>query len=75
MSKKGFGYAASNRSKTESYGEGRIFGHTESGDGMSMRIQSADVKKVLGSVHKMNVGGTAVVLDGNKSYMQNREPG
>ena len=37
-----------------------------------MRIQRADVKKVLGSAHKMNVGGNVVVLDGEKSYMQNK---
>ena len=33
----------------------RIVGHTESGDGLSVKIQSADVKKVLGSVHNMNI--------------------
>ena len=38
-----------------------------------MRIQCADVKKVLGSVHKMNMGGNVIVLDGEKSYMQNKE--
>ncbi len=31
------------------------------------------MKKVLGSVHKMNVGGNVVVLDGDESYMQNKE--
>ena len=40
-----------------------------------MRNQRADVKKVLGSVHKMNVGGNVVVLDGERSYTQNKETG
>ncbi len=40
-----------------------------------MRIQCADVKKILGSVHKMNLGGNVVVLDGDRSYMQNKETG
>ena len=37
-----------------------------------MRVQCADVNKVLCSVHKMNLGGNVVVLDGEKSYMQNK---
>ena len=35
-----------------------------------MRIQCADVKKVLGSVHKMNLGGNVVVLDGDKLHAE-----
>ncbi len=38
-----------------------------------MRIKRADVKKALGSVHKMNVGGNVVVLDGDKTYVQDKE--
>ncbi len=33
-------------------------GYTESGEGMSMETQWAAVKKVLGSVHKMNMERT-----------------
>ncbi len=40
-----------------------------------MRVQRADVKKALCSAHKMNLGGNVVVLDGGKSYMQNKESG
>ena len=40
-----------------------------------MRMQRAEVKKVLGSVHKMNQGGNVVVLDGEKSYTQNKKTG
>ena len=39
-----------------------------------MRVQRADVEKVF-SAHKMNLGGNVVVLDGEKSYMQNKESG
>ncbi len=31
------------------------------------------MKKVLGSVHKINMGGSVVVFDGDKTYMQNKE--
>ncbi len=41
--------------------------HTEDGEGVSLRTQRAGVKDVLGSIHKMSVGGNAVALDGEKS--------
>ncbi len=31
--------------------------------------------KVLGSVHRFNSGGNVVVLDGRRSYMQNKRTG
>ncbi len=40
-----------------------------------MKTQCADVKKVLGSVHKMNLGRDVVVLGGNESYVQSKETG
>jgi hypothetical protein len=40
-----------------------------------MRMTVADVHKVLGSVHKMNMGGNRVVLDGARSYMENKYNG
>ncbi len=73
--KNGLGYVAANGGKVETFGAKRIVGYTESGDGVSMKIQHADVKKVVGSVHKMNVQGNVVVLDGNKSYAQRMESG
>ncbi len=33
----------------------------------------ADVKKALGSVHEMSMGGKAVVLDGDERYTQNKD--
>ena len=50
-------------------------GYTDDGESVSMRAQRADVEKALCSVHKMNLGGNAVVLDGGRSYMQNKENG
>jgi hypothetical protein len=47
-------------------------GHTEDEEGVSLRIQRTDVKKV-GSVHKMNMAGNVFVLDGERSYMQKKE--
>ncbi len=50
-------------------------GYAEDGEGVSVKTQRAEVKKVLGSVHKMNQGGNVVVLDGGKSYTQNKKTG
>ncbi len=71
MLKTGLGYVAANGSKIKNYG--KKVGHAESGDGMNMKSQQAHVKKLLGSVHKMNTGGNVVV--GNTSYTQNKESG
>ncbi len=54
MSKRGVGFVAASGSRIKSYGEKKIIGYTEDGERMSPRIR-ADVKKVLGSVHKMNM--------------------
>ncbi len=59
MSNKSVGYVAANGSSIKNYGEKKIVGLTESGDGLSMEIQCADAKNVLGSVRKMNMGGNA----------------
>ena len=75
MSRRGIGFVAANGSGIKSYGEKKIVGYTDNGEAVSMRGQGADVKKVLCSVHKMNLGGNVVVLDGEKSYMQNKESG
>ncbi len=66
MSKRGIGFAAANGSGIKNYGEKRIIGYTENGEEVSLRIQCADVKKVLGLVHKMGMGGNVVVLDGER---------
>jgi hypothetical protein len=40
-----------------------------------MKVQCADVKKALCSVHRTNLAGNVVVLDGRRSHMQNRGSG
>ena len=74
-SKNGMGFVAANGTKIVNHGERRVYGYTEDGSGISWRMTCADVHKVLGSVHKMNKGGNVVVLDGDKSYMQNKKTG
>ncbi len=73
MSKRGVGYVAAHGSSIKNYGEEDIVGYTDDGESVSMRIQWADVKHMLCSVHKMNMGGHAAALDGWRSYMQNKE--
>jgi hypothetical protein len=75
MSKKGIGFVAANGSAIKNYGEKRVVGYTEDGEGVSIKITCADVDKVLGSVHRFNAGGNVVVLDGGSSYMQNKKTG
>jgi hypothetical protein len=75
MSEAGVGFVAANGSKIENFGEKQVVGYTDEGDAVGMRMTVADVHKVLGSVHKMNMGGNRVVLDGARSYMENRNSG
>ena len=75
MSKKGIGFVAANGSEIKNYGEKRVVGYTEEGEGVSLRVTCADVDKALGSVHRFNSGGNVVVLDGGRSYMQNKATG
>ncbi len=72
ISKKGIGFVAANGSAIKNYGEKRVVGYTEDGEGVSIKTMCADVDKVLGSVHRFNAGGNVVLLDGRSSYMQNK---
>jgi hypothetical protein len=72
MSEAGIGFVAANGSRIENYGEKQVMGWTDEGDPVTMRMTVADVHKVLGSVHKMNLGGNKVVLNGDKSYMESK---
>ncbi len=71
MSERDIGYVAANGSSSENYGEKKIVGYTDDGDGVSTRAQHADVKKALS--HKMNLEGNVVALDGGRSHTQNNE--
>ncbi len=73
MRKRGIGFLVAGGNGIKNHGEKKIIGHTEDGEGESLRIQRADVKQVLGSVHKMNMGRNAVALIGGRSYTQNKE--
>ncbi len=73
VSRRGVGFVAASGSKIKNYGDKRIIGHTEDGEGVSLRIQRAGVKKVLGSVRKMIMGGIVVALDGDRIYVQKKE--
>ncbi len=73
MSKRGRGHVAANGSSIDNYGEKKIVGSAYDGESVSMRAQCADVKKMPCSVHRMNLGGNVFVLDGGKSFAQNRE--
>jgi hypothetical protein len=72
MSEAGIGFVAANGSRIANFGEKQVMGWTDEGDPVSMRMTVADVNKVLGSVHRMNLGGNKVVLNGSDSYMEGR---
>ena len=67
--------ASTNKSKIDNFGERKVSGYTEDGTMILLRMTCADVRKVLGSVHRMNKGGNIVVLDGPSSYKQNKRTG
>ena len=72
MSEARVGFVAANGSRIANFGEKQVMGWTDEGDPVSMRMTVADVNKVLGSVHRMNLGGNKVVLNGGDSYMEGR---
>ena len=74
-SKAGKGYVAANGSKIANYGEKKVLGFTDDWTGISMNTQCADARKTLASVHRMNQGGNAVMLDGKDSYLVNKATG
>ncbi len=50
-------------------------GYADDGRSVTVKIQCADVKKVLCSAHQRNLRGNAVALDGGESYAQGKEIG
>ena len=56
MSKSSGGFVAARGSSIRNYGEKRIVGLTDDGEPISMRITCADVRNVLGGVHRMVEG-------------------
>jgi hypothetical protein len=68
-SQSGRGYSAANGTKIGNHGEKVLRGVTEEGNQFAMAVQCADVTKTLGSVHRLNQGGNAVIFDGDRSYM------
>jgi hypothetical protein len=72
LSEAGVGFVAANGSRIANFGEKQVVGWTDEGDAVSMRMTVADVHKVLGSVHRMNLGGNKVVLNGERSYMEGK---
>ncbi len=72
VSKRGIGFEAVNVSGIKNCGGKKLVGRAGDGEGVSLRIQRVDVENVLGSVHKMNVGGSVVVLDGDERLTQSK---
>ncbi len=55
----------------ENYVEKKVVGYADDWEGVGLRVQRAGVKKVSRSARKMNVGGDAVVLGGERSSAKN----
>ena len=80
MSKAGRHYLAANGSKIENYGQRIITGKNEDGSSVTMPMQVAEVKKVLGSAREMVEAGNRIVLDRDKSgrscsYLEHKATG
>ena len=52
-----------------------VRGETSEGIKVTMPVQIAEVKRVLMSVHRMNQAGLIVILDGPRSYFQEKATG
>ncbi len=75
MSKKGIGYVTANGSNINIYGEKKVVGYPDNGEGVVLKILHADVKKVLGSAHKVYTRGSVVVLEGERSCILSEKAG
>ena len=67
------GFVVANWIGIKNYGEKKIVGDSEDGEGVSLRVQRTDARKTLRSVRKTNTGSNVIVLGGEKSYLQNKE--
>jgi hypothetical protein len=61
-SRAGICYVTANGSKVTNMGEKRVKGLNDKGQNVGITIQMANIKKVLGSVSKMNDAGNTVIF-------------
>ena len=66
-SRAGMNYQAANGTKIKNYGEKRLEGQNGHGRDTAITIQCAEVKKVLGSVSRMNEAGNTVIFSKGRS--------
>ena len=68
-SRLGLNYQAANGTKIKNYGQKEIKGKNDESNDVSMTIQCADVKKVLGSVGRMNEAENTVIFSKGRSVI------
>ena len=71
----GMTYSAANGTEIKNQGERRITGKTSDGTPITITVQVADVKKMLGSVSRMCDANNQVVFDNDGSYIKNKVNG
>jgi hypothetical protein len=73
MSVAGAGFVAASGPRIANFGEKQATVWTDEGHPVSMRMTVPDVNKLLGSVHRMKLGGNKVALNGSNSHMEGRD--
>jgi hypothetical protein len=68
-SRAGICYVTANGSKVTNMGEKRVKGLNDKGQNVGITIQMANIKKVLGSVSKMNDAGNTVIFSKGRSVV------
>ena len=66
-SKAGLNYVAANGSKIPNIGEQKIKGYSDNNNAVTMTVQLAKVKKLLGSVSKMNEADNTIIFSKGRS--------
>ena len=68
-SRGGICYVTANGRKVRNLGEKRVKGLNDKGQNVGITIQMANIKKVLGSVSKMNDAGNTVIFSKGRSVV------
>ena len=68
-SRAGICYVTANGSKVTNMGEKKVKGLNDKGQNVGITIQMANIKKVLGSVSKMNDAGNTVIFSKGRSVV------
>ena len=71
----GIGYVAANGTRISNHGEKMLIGVDNEGMAMGMKMQVADVSKLLAAVSSICDAGNRVIFDNDGSYFESKKTG